>query len=165
MSSPKLSKLHKDVDRYYSDGYLNCWCSSVKEEWSLFLAGIFTNSDLFSNSADCKILDVGCGPSIANIISASRISSNITMADYLTSNRNEVERFKTNADDAFQWQHYFHFLSSLEPDITTVDDIMQRTRNAIKVSQLESSKKFIVLKTYHFVAADTLLRRYSRGHV
>ena len=39
------------------------------------------------------ILDVGCGPSISNIISASKWSQNIIMADYLESNRREVERF------------------------------------------------------------------------
>ena len=64
--------------------------------------------------------------------SASKLCSHITMADYLTSNRDEVERFKTNAEDAFQWQHYFDFVSDLEPN-TPIEDIMHRTRNAIKV--------------------------------
>ena len=54
------------------------------------------------------------------------------MADYLTSNRDEVARFKSNAEDAFQWQHYFDFFSDLEPN-TPLEDIMLRTRNAIKV--------------------------------
>ena len=64
--------------------------------------------------------------------SASKLCSHITMADYLTSNRDEVERFKTNAEDAFQWQHYFDFVSDLEPN-TPIEDIVHRTRNAIKV--------------------------------
>ena len=88
-------------------------------------------SDLV-NSKDCKLLDVGCGPSIANIISASKLFSHITMADYLTSNRDEVARFKSDAEDAFQWQHYFDFCADLEPN-TSLEDIMQRTRNAINV--------------------------------
>ena len=86
------------------------------------------------SSKDCKLLDVGCGPSIANIISASKSFSHITMADYLTSNRDEVARFKSDAEDAFQWQHYFDFCGDLEPN-TPIEDIMQRTRNAIKVIQ------------------------------
>ena len=39
------------------------------------------------------VLDIGCGPSISNIISASKFSQNIIMADFLDSNRKEVERF------------------------------------------------------------------------
>ena len=70
--------------------------------------------------------------SFMNGPSASKLCSHITMADYLTSNRDEVERFKTNAEDAFQWQHYFDFVGDLEPN-TPVEDIMHRTRNAIKV--------------------------------
>ena len=39
------------------------------------------------------VLDIGCGPSISNIISASKWSQNIILADFLDSNRKEVERF------------------------------------------------------------------------
>ena len=39
------------------------------------------------------VLDIGCGPSISNIISASKWSQNIFLADFLDSNRKEVERF------------------------------------------------------------------------
>jgi len=108
-----LSKLHRNIDRFYSTGYLACWCSIVRSDWSRFLAEIFNNESNDGNklqeSNDCKLLDVGCGPS----------------------NRDEVERFKTNAEDAFQWQHYFDFVSDLEPN-TPIEDIMHRTRNAIK---------------------------------
>ena len=39
------------------------------------------------------VLDIGCGPSISNIISASKWSQHIILADFLDSNRKEVERF------------------------------------------------------------------------
>ena len=113
-------------------GYLNCWCFDVKSEWAEFLARFFATFPC-RNEGSVKLLDVGCGPNIANIISASQICTHITMADYLTSNRNEVERFKTNADDAFQWQHYFTFLSGLEPDINA-EQIMQRTNRHEKTN-------------------------------
>ena len=38
-----LSKLHKNIDRFYSTGYLACWCSIVRSDWSRFLAEIFNN--------------------------------------------------------------------------------------------------------------------------
>ena len=54
------------------------------------------------------------------------------MADYLTSNRNEIEKFVHEDGDVFHWDHYFNFLGVLELDIN-VEAIMTRTRNAIKV--------------------------------
>ena len=65
-------------------------------------------------------------------ISASRYCNHITMADYLTSNRHEIEKFVQQAEDGFQWKHYFQFLGVLELDMN-VDAIAARTRNAIKV--------------------------------
>lgn len=65
-------------------------------------------------------------------VSASRFCNHITMADYLTSNRHEIEKFIHQAEDGFQWQHYFQFCSSLELD-TNIEAIITRTRNAIRV--------------------------------
>ena len=36
------------------------------------------------------------------------------MADYLESNRKEVEAFWKNLDGGFRWDHYFNFLGVLE---------------------------------------------------
>ena len=135
----ELSKLHRDIDPFYSKGYLNCWCADVKKEWTEFLHRVFAQiiepSFISKGSNDLKntqLLDIGCGPSIANIISASKYFNRITMADYLTSNRNEVERFvEQNAD--FEWMHYFQYVSDLEHD-PNVEDIIQRTRNSIEVN-------------------------------
>jgi hypothetical protein len=132
--SENLSKMHRDMDAYYSNSYLTSWCSNVKIEWTEFLDRAFSVILPSIQKSDCKqILDIGCGPSIANIISASKYCSNITMADYLASNRAEVERFRTEADGAFHWNHYFNFLGVLElnPD---VEVIARRTRKSIKVS-------------------------------
>ena len=61
------------------------------------------------------------------------------MADYLTSNRNEIEKFVHEAGDVFHWDHYFNFLGVLELDIN-VEAIMTRTRNAIKVRMYVNCK-------------------------
>ena len=54
---------------------------------------VFLISEEDENPSEKRILDVGCGPSISNIISASKWSQNIILADFLESNRREVERF------------------------------------------------------------------------
>ena len=127
------------IFKHCDKGYLNCWCADVKKEWTEFLHRVFAQiiepSFISKGSNDLKntqLLDIGCGPSIANIISASKYFNRITMADYLTSNRNEVERFvEQNAD--FEWMHYFQYVSDLEHD-PNVEDIIQRTRNSIEVN-------------------------------
>lgn len=111
--SANLKKMHEDVDRFtggYSQGYLSTWCSYVHEEWTEFLDRAFNMiipqicSSQSSNRSAVEaitkdtseprvLLDVGCGPSISNIISASKWTSNIILADFLESNRREVERF------------------------------------------------------------------------
>jgi len=145
--STNLKQMHQDIDKFYSKGYLDAWCSYVHTEWQEFLDRAFSilipqifdellEANARSHSSDEEenerfILDVGCGPSISNIISASKWSQNIIMADYLESNRREVERFWKNAADGFSWDHYFRFNGVLElnPD---VDSLCRRTRNAIK---------------------------------
>ena len=136
------------IFKHFDKGYLNCWCADVKKEWTEFLHRVFAQiiepsfisfhgSNDLKNTQNCdKLLDIGCGPSIANIISASKYYNRITMADYLTSNRNEVERFvNENPDDlpGFEWMHYFQYVSDLEHD-PNVEDIIQRTRNSIEVN-------------------------------
>ena len=73
----------------------------------------------------------GCGPSISNIISASNLSSDILMADFLKSNRDEVERFVADSEEAFPWDHYFEFVANLEQSSPEI--LKQRTRDAIRL--------------------------------
>ena len=67
--SENLCKRHRDLDKYYSSNYLVTWCNNVKEEWTEFLHRAFCEviPNVFDNEVTC--LDVGCGPSIANVIS------------------------------------------------------------------------------------------------
>ena len=66
--SENLCKRHRDLDKYYSSNYLITWCNNVKEEWTEFLHRAFCEviPNVFENEVTC--LDVGCGPSIANVI-------------------------------------------------------------------------------------------------
>lgn len=143
--SENLSKLHRSLDSYYSSNYLSSWCSSVKIEWTEFLDRAFSGTvPSILGSGDKKvILDIGCGPSISNIISASKYCSQIIMADYLTSNRDEVKRFKNRDQDGYSWNHYFNFLGVLELN-KNVDDIAERTRKAIKVSVSKPLKNILI---------------------
>ena len=64
--------MHMDIDPFYAQGYLNCWCNNVRKEWAEFLDRAFTCivPEILGDTKDPWVLDVGSGPSIANVISA-----------------------------------------------------------------------------------------------
>ena len=131
--SENLKQLHAKLDHFYSEGYLQTWCSNVRQEWTEFLDRAFNIiiPNLLPNALNPTVVDVGCGPSISNVISASKWSQHIYLADYLDSNRKQVENFWKQNEGAFNWDHYFRFVGVLElnPDPLEIE---QRTRNAIK---------------------------------
>ena len=104
--SENLCKLHRDLDRYYSQNYLSSWCGQVKIgnskhtcplkigsihiifksywlyyylilllfpiEWTEFLDRAFRSiipTILGEPNDNRTCLDIGCGPSISNVIS------------------------------------------------------------------------------------------------
>ena len=63
-----VKQLHEKLDSFYASGYLATWCEgSVRAEWAEFLHQVF--SDDVGEAP--MVLDVGCGPSICNVISGT----------------------------------------------------------------------------------------------
>ncbi len=60
------------------------------------------------------MLDLGSGPSIHNVISASKWYSEIYMSDYTVANRLEIQRWIDKEPDAFNWKPYFELYGQLE---------------------------------------------------
>lgn len=77
------------------------------------------------------VIDLGAGPSICNIISASLWSSSIYLTDLLGGNRRELEKFWKNEEDVWNWKPYWNFHGVLELN-PKVEQIEERTREAIK---------------------------------
>lgn len=145
-SFDSLRGMHQKLDGFYARGYLSTWCESVRPEWTLFLHEVFTKDipkllpsnhlkdpDQLNDDASVgvtlkKVVDLGCGPSISNIISASAWSPHIVMCDVLTSNLTEIAKFRSASEDAFSWQHYFAFLSTLESS-TSKEEERERNEN------------------------------------
>lgn len=76
------------------------------------------------------VIDIGAGPSICNIISASLWSNNIFLADLLEGNRRELDKFWRNDEEVWNWEPYFRFQGVLElcPAISAIEE---RTRSSI----------------------------------
>ncbi len=90
------------------------YISSTEKDVILFLLECLDNffSNLEPNSL--KILDYGCGPSLANEISATAKASEIVMADYCTPNREFVKKWLQDPA-MYDFSSYFkHVVQNLE---------------------------------------------------
>jgi len=77
-----------------------------------------------------SMIDIGGGPTIYQLISARNKVRTITFAEYLESNRDEVNKWRRNEADAFDWDPYFRHYLRLEnnnPD-TSIEQMKSRLR-------------------------------------
>ncbi|KAI8480430.1 hypothetical protein Bbelb_418430 [Branchiostoma belcheri] len=79
-----------------------------------------------------RLLDIGTGPSVLSVLSASKYFSDITCSDYLPVCREELQRWVDGDPEAFDWGAYFRYISKLEGNSSSPDEIAARLRKAIK---------------------------------
>ena len=60
------------------------------------------------------MLEVGCGPTVHHVLPFVRSVDEIHVADYLTENLSEIDKWKTGAPDACGWHHYAELALELE---------------------------------------------------
>ena len=90
----------------------------MRPDWAEFLHRVFREDvpELLSHVGEGEgvVMDLGCGPSIANIISATLWSHRIYMAELLEGNRREIIKYLNSDDDSWDWSPYFEFQAELE---------------------------------------------------
>ncbi|CAH1265136.1 NNMT [Branchiostoma lanceolatum] len=79
-----------------------------------------------------RLLDVGTGPNIISVLSASKYFPDITCSDYLQNCREELQLWLRDDPGAFDFVSYLQYLSAMEGDSTTPEDIASRLRSAVK---------------------------------
>ena len=142
MPDPKeLTRLHENLNFHYPKSYLNAWASGVRPDWATFLFKVFKVRPKIRNSVtmtaviylkedvpallgaerNISVMDLGCGPSICNIISASLCSKLIYMAELLEGNRQEIIKFLCNDTDAWNWTPYFEFQVVLGNNVDVIN--------------------------------------------
>ena len=67
-----------------------------------------------SDGVHGDLLDLGTGPSITSVISASKYCDTITVSDYSPGNRRYLQQWIDRDEDAFDWTPYISFVASLE---------------------------------------------------
>ena len=69
----------------------------------------------YPSSAKLRILDIGSGPIVANIISAAPYAAEIVLSEYTDANRSALLQWLSKDPNAFDWTHVFeHIVIDLE---------------------------------------------------
>ncbi|XP_078577534.1 nicotinamide N-methyltransferase-like [Branchiostoma floridae x Branchiostoma japonicum] len=81
---------------------------------------------------ESRLLDVGSGPTIHQLISASRFCTEIVCAEYIENNRTEIEKWVKKDPDMHDWAPFFKFVADLEGDSSSWEARQSHLRDAIK---------------------------------
>ena len=85
-----------------------------------------------ANGEGLSVLDYGCGPVIAWVISAAGLASEIVLAEYTDKNRKAVQQWLDGDPAAFDWSHYFKYVvQKLEGK--SEEDVIKREKQLRKV--------------------------------
>ena len=83
---------------------------------------------------ELKVLDYGCGPVIANVISAASLASEIVLAEYTEEGRTAVRRWLDKDPSSFNWSPYFKYIvQTLEgKSLQEAEEREERLRRVVK---------------------------------
>ena len=70
-------------------------------------------------------LEFGCGPTVHHALGMATVAGEIHMADYLESNRAEVEKWLHREEGAFDWSHFGRETLELEGNASPSDEQVQ----------------------------------------
>ena len=132
LSLELLNVRKKYEDSFNSGVYLSTYYDDINGNDSIFQKFVLNNlHNIFTTYkvTGKKLLDIGTGPSIVSIISASRYFEDIYLSDFCKENRAHLKLWVNNDNNKHNWDSFFNFVSQLEG--TTTQEITTRLRNKI----------------------------------
>ena len=126
------------IDPYSSfdpRAYISEYYSSLGEE-NAFLLSFY--HDVFNKLPNgLRMLELGGGPTVYQLFSASRKTTEIIFTDFLPSNLKEVSSWLKNEPGAFSWEQFSRTVAELEYSnasdlIEKTSQVESRTRKAVK---------------------------------
>lgn len=109
--------------------YLEEYYAQLSEENAFLLD--FYHETYRRMPADLSVLELGGGPTVYQLLSASRCAREILFTDFLEANRREVERWLEGETGVFDWIQYLERVASLESDLDA-DGLAARLRACIR---------------------------------
>ncbi len=102
-----------DFGNFSARSYLEEYYSSWDDDEGNFLMAFF--HEAYSRIGHMRrLLEIGGGPTIYQLISASRKVDEIVFSDFLEENRNEVKKWVFGEPEAFNWDECFEAVLRLE---------------------------------------------------
>ncbi|CAN7941387.1 unnamed protein product [Ixodes pacificus] len=92
---PRFMKALHGVHSFYQKELHSIFNSPISDSWR-------------------TLLDVGCGPTVANVFPATRKIDSVVLSDLVPGNREEVEKWIQKAPDALDWSFMSEPLAILE---------------------------------------------------
>ena len=114
----------KDFEKFLPSIYLSEYYTTIDEENRFLLQFLHEVYD----TADCgkRLLEVGGGPTIYQLISAGNRVEEIIFSEYLDANRNEIKKWVHDDPVVPIWDIYFEHVLGLEKTSTSKTDIERR---------------------------------------
>lgn len=123
----------KEYDDFFEPkAYLDHRFEFVSEHHAAILRGLHQFYQTLPQGV--RILDIGTGPTISYMISATSKASEIVLAEYTQKNRDELQSWINDDAGAHNWDPYFHYIvQELEgKDNHAVVERKQKLRQVIK---------------------------------
>ncbi|XP_013381946.1 nicotinamide N-methyltransferase-like [Lingula anatina] len=80
-----------------------------------------------------RLLDIGTGPSLINLISASRCFEEIYLSDFSTANRNALKKWQKKEErETWSWESFFRHVAKLEGNEDSWNSLQDEFRDKTK---------------------------------
>ena len=96
-----------NVDTYLSHKYSP---GNIQKMHDFSVQNLHEHFAVASTGGEFKVLDYGCGPVIANIISAARVASEIVLAEYTEQGRTAVRSWLDSNPNSFNWSPFHKYV-------------------------------------------------------
>jgi NNMT/PNMT/TEMT family len=147
----------------YLDAYYSNW--DVEDDFHM----TFLHAAYKSIPKQEKLLEIGGGPAIHQLVSARHKVERITFGEYLSANRHEILKWKKGDATAFNWDPYFEYAARLENSNESIADMKQTLRSKLRnivpcdilrqPPMLRHSNRLYDIVSVHFCAESITSKR------
>ena len=137
MAESKTKGVTDYIANFNSTAYLENWTlgasrsTAYHEEFNSLVATL--HHHIFSAlQPGERLLDVGSGPGIKNVMSASAKYQNITLSDPVQQNRHMLQKYMDDVTEDQRWTEHFKLTAELEGDAQKWPEVRDRMRARIK---------------------------------
>ncbi|KAJ8256670.1 hypothetical protein COCON_G00188220 [Conger conger] len=98
-----------------------------------FILRHLNNTFSSGNLKGKKLIDLGSGPTVHIIISASKYFEEIVASDLTSGSRKEIEKWLKKEEDCFNWRPFIEFVCEMEGRSRSPEEVEQRLRQIVQV--------------------------------